>query len=655
MLQKLREKTSGWIATAIIGLLVIPFLFVIDVRYIGGGGKDKVAQVKVSPTWWKSAPALWPISLLWQHQEISKQEFQSRFDQARMQQRAQQGEGFDAREFETLDNKLKLLDQLIEEHVMRLVAEDAGVVINDEAVRDIIANDQRFQIKGKFNQDRYRMVLAQGPTMRTPQMYESYVRSMMQLSMIPSAIFDSGFVPNTESERILTLLGQTRNVDLVTLPVLNPDTAEVSDTQIKEWYDAHRNDFHQPETLSFEYVDLDAANLPAPTPAEVVLRKRYAALQRAGVQNEQRKAAHILITTSADPASQKVAKAKAAKLAEEARKPGADFAALARINSQDPGSKDAGGDLGWVERGMMVKPFEDALFAMKVGEVVGPIETEFGYHVIKLEDIKAAKRLPFEAVRDQLAAEQTKEDIEKAFNDVTGKLMDLLVKNPNDLSSAAAQLGLPLRKLGPVSRRNAIGIAADSAVQRVLFSEDFIQEGRVSDPIQIKPNHSVVLRVIARIPEQQLPLDKVRERVIAAVRADRVDKDGASAADVLVARLQKGESLQGLAKTEKLQITPFNGLQRTAPVPTLTANRAIFSALSPVAGKPTVGKVRLDDGRYAVFMITKVIPGDLTQLPEEQKAMLRQQLGQIEGTLAVHAYVDMMRKRFKVTIDESQL
>ncbi|MCD8456019.1 peptidylprolyl isomerase [Xylella taiwanensis] len=655
MLQKLREKTSGWIATAIIGLLVIPFLFVIDVRYIGGGGKDKVAQVKVSPTWWKSAPALWPISLLWQHQEISKQEFQSRFDQARMQQRAQQGEGFDAREFETLDNKLKLLDQLIEEHVMRLVAEDAGVVINDEAVRDIIANDQRFQIKGKFNQDRYRMVLAQGPTMRTPQMYESYVRSMMQLSMIPSAIFDSGFVPNTESERILTLLGQTRNVDLVTLPVLNPDTAEVSDTQIKEWYDAHRNDFHQPETLSFEYVDLDAANLPASTPAEVVLRKRYAALQRAGVQNEQRKAAHILITTSADPASQKVAKAKAAKLAEEARKPGADFAALARINSQDPGSKDAGGDLGWVERGMMVKPFEDALFAMKVGEVVGPIETEFGYHVIKLEDIKAAKRLPFEAVRDQLAAEQTKEDIEKAFNDVTGKLMDLLVKNPNDLSSAAAQLGLPLRKLGPVSRRNAIGIAADSAVQRVLFSEDFIQEGRVSDPIQIKPNHSVVLRVIARIPEQQLPLDKVRERVIAAVRADRVDKDGASAADVLVARLQKGESLQGLAKTEKLQITPFNGLQRTAPVPTLTANRAIFSALSPVAGKPTVGKVRLDDGRYAVFMITKVIPGDLTQLPEEQKAMLRQQLGQIEGTLAVHAYVDMMRKRFKVTIDESQL
>ncbi|HHW4681240.1 MAG TPA: peptidylprolyl isomerase, partial [Xylella taiwanensis] len=268
MLQKLREKTSGWIATAIIGLLVIPFLFVIDVRYIGGGGKDSVAQVKVSPTWWKSAPALWPISLLWQHQEISKQEFQSRFDQARMQQRAQQGEGFDAREFETLDNKLKLLDQLIEEHVMRLVAEDAGVVIGDEAVRDIIANDQRFQVKGKFNQDRYRMVLAQGPTMRTPQMYESYVRSMMQLSMIPSAIFDSGFVPNTELERILTLLGQTRNVDLVTLPALKPDTAEVSDAQIKAWYDAHRNDFRQPETLSFEYVDLNAVNLPTPPPGE---------------------------------------------------------------------------------------------------------------------------------------------------------------------------------------------------------------------------------------------------------------------------------------------------------------------------------------------------------------------------------------------------
>lgn len=157
-----------------------------------GRGKDDVAQLQASPTWWKSAPAFWPISLLWQRQGISKQEFQSRFDQARLQQRAQQGEGFDAREFETLSNKRKLLDQLIEEHVMRLVAEGAGVVISDEAVRTIIANDQRFQVKGKFNQDRYRLLLAQEPTMRTPQMYESYVRSMMQLSMIPSAILILG-------------------------------------------------------------------------------------------------------------------------------------------------------------------------------------------------------------------------------------------------------------------------------------------------------------------------------------------------------------------------------------------------------------------------------------------------------------------------------
>ncbi len=175
---------------------------------------------------------------MWQRQGISKQEFQSRFDQARLQQRAQQGEGFDAREFETLNNKLKLLDQLIEEHVMRLVAEGAGVVISDDAVRSIIANDQRFQVKGKFNQDRYRLLLAQEPTMRTPQMYENYVRSMMQLSMIPSTIFDSGFVPNTELERILALLGQTRNAELVTLPALKLDMAEISNMQIKEWYAA---------------------------------------------------------------------------------------------------------------------------------------------------------------------------------------------------------------------------------------------------------------------------------------------------------------------------------------------------------------------------------------------------------------------------------
>lgn len=190
---------------------------------------------------------------------------------------------------------------------------------------------------------------------------------------------------------------------------------------------------------------------------------------------------------------------------------------------------------------------------------------------------------------------------------------------------------------------------------RSAFSETLVQDGTVSDPITIAPNHSVVLRVTNHTAEQTLPLDKVREKVIAAVHADRTKKSAVAAADALLARVQKGETLQSLAAAEKLQVTPIPGLPRTAPVPTPAANRAIFSAPRPTEGKPSVGKVELTGGRYAVFVVSKSTPGDLKQMPAEQQTMLREQLSQIDGGNAAQAYVKEMRKRYKIQIEEAQL
>ncbi|MEE7559351.1 peptidylprolyl isomerase, partial [Xanthomonas sp. Kuri4-2] len=531
MLQKLRDKTSGWIATAILGLLMIPFLFVIDNSYLGGVGANNVAKVQAPPTWWKSAPSWWPVSLLWQHHEISTQEFRERFEQVRMQERQRQGDAFDSREFEAKDNKLKTLDQLIDEQVVRLAAEDAGVVVGDAAVRDYIASIPAFQVDGKFNSDQYRMALAQGTPPRTPQMFDTLVRDSLQQSLLPTAIAESGFTTKTEFERMLKLMGETRDVELALLPAVAPDTAPVSDAQAKQWYDTHASAFRQPESVAIEYVELNAASLPPAKAAdEATLRKRYEDEKSRFTEAEQRLASHILITAGKDAASQKAAEAKAAQLAAEAKNPGADFAALAKANSQDPGSKASGGDLGWVEKGTMVKPFEDALFAMKAGDVVGPVKSEFGYHVIKLRELKGGQGKSFEQVRDQLAAEQLKSDNEKAYGDLSGKLVDLVYKNPTALAPAAKEVGLPVQTLGPFPRDNASGVAANPAVLRAAFSDTLVQDGTVSDPIELAPNHSVMLRVTQHTAEQALPLDKVRDRVIAAVRADRSEKAAAKAA-----------------------------------------------------------------------------------------------------------------------------
>jgi peptidyl-prolyl cis-trans isomerase D len=258
-------------------------------------------------------------------------------------------------------------------------------------------------------------------------------------------------------------------------------------------------------------------------------------------------------------------------------------------------------------------------------------------------------------VRDQLAAEQLKSDTDKQYSDLSGRLVDQVYKNPTELASAAKELGLPVQTLGPFSRNDATGVAASPNVLRAAFSETLIQDGTVSDPIEIGTNHSVMLRVSAHAPEQALPLDKVRERVIAAIHADRTEQAAAKLADALLARLQKGETLEAVAAAEKLQLNPIPGLPRTAPIPTPEASRVIFSAPVPVAGKPSVGKVELADGRYALFAVTKVTPGDLAQIPPEQQAALRDQLGQIEGNAAARAYVNAIRKHLKIATQESQL
>ena len=652
MLQKLRDKTSGWIVTVILGLLMIPFLFVIDNSYLGGVGAQNVAKVSAPPKWWSSAPSWWPARLLWTHHEITSQAFRERFEQERARVRQQQGDDFDPRAFESAENKLAVLDQLVDEQVVRLAGEQAGVVIGDAAVRDYIATIPAFLgPDGKFNGDTYRIALASGNPPRTPAMFEDLVRTSLQQSVIPSALQSSGFVTDAETDRLLKLLGETRDVELATLPEPAADTAAVTDAQIKQWYDSHARDFRQPEAVTLEYVEIDGRALPAPaTPDEATLRKRYADEKARFATPEQRLASHILINTAEG------AEAKAAKLAAEAKVPGADFAALARANSDDSGSKAQGGDLGWVERGAMVKPFEDAVFGAKAGEIIGPVKTDFGFHVIQVRDVRGGEGKSFEDVRDQLLAEQIKADGERGYTELAGRVVDAVNKSPTDLAAAAAAVKLPLQTVGPFTRQTATGIAANPAVQRAAFSDILVQDGTASDPIELDAagNHSVVIRVAEHTPEQAMPLDKARDAVIAAIRADRQRQVADKTADALLAKLKGGATLQSLAASDNLQVSPLPGLPRTQPVPTPEINAAVFSAAMPAQGKPSFGKIDVQ-GRVVLFAVNKVTPGKLEEVTPEQRKQLRDQLSQLDGMAAADAFIKSTRKRYLVQTTEANL
>jgi len=657
MLQQIREKTTGWIATIILGLLIITVGFLGAGEYMSRSVESAVAKVEAPPSWWASAPAWWPASLLWEYEEVSQDEFRAAFEQARQRERETLGETFDPRSFETTENKLVVLDQLIDQKILKLAARGAGVVVGDEAVRQAIASEPAFQVDGKFDPNRYALLLSSQVPALSPVQFQAQQRERMQLGLIPQGITGSAFITPQELDHLVTLLGETRDITIAALPPPSLDDGEVTDAQIKAWYDSHPADFKQGESVTLEYVEIEASALPVvAADDEAALRQRYEQEKSRFMSAEQRMASHILITVpaDADAATRDAALKKATSLTAQAKAPSADFAAIAKANSEDPGSRDAGGDLGWVDKGVMAKPFEDALFAMQSGEIRGPVQTDFGYHVLQLREIKAGEGKSFEEARGQLAQEQGEAAGERAFNDLAGRMVNEVLKNPTALGPAARSEGLQVQKLGPFSRATASGIAANPAVLRAAFSDALVQDGTVSDPIEIGPRHSVLIRVLEHTPEAAQPLAQVRDAVIAAIRSDRTDKAANAAADALLARVAKGESLKDIAAAQKLQSGVLPGLPRGAPMPSAEINTAVFEARPAAEGQPATGKARLQNGDYAVFVVDKVNEGDVTRISPEERKQLQEQIVGLQGESGVQSFISALRKNFRVTRHEDR-
>lgn len=361
------------------------------------------------------------------------------------------------------------------------------------------------------------------------------------------------------------------------------------------------------------------------------------------------------VDAGADEAADNAAREKAAQLAAQA-KGGADFAALAREHSDDTGSKATGGDLGWVAQdGTMVKPFEDALFAMPAGGVSDPVKTQFGWHVLQLRELREGRQVPFEDVREQLAVEQARVDRDRAFNEYVGGIVDKVYENPTSLAAAAEQANLQVQTLGPFARGEGTGVAAIPAVARAAFSESLIQDGTVGDPIEVSPERSVLLRVVEHTPERALTVNEAREQVIAAIRADRTAKRANEAADAVVARVEGGEALAAVATERGLELQSIPGIPRGAPIPSQEAAAAYFKAPAPVEGAVSVGKAEMPGGAMVVFTVDKVVPGDPSEASEQERAMFRQQLSSLLGAEDADTLRQALRRSMKITVVESKL
>lgn len=647
MLQSIREKTSGWIATVILGMFAAGMLFFGIQDYLIPKVETYAAKVESEPSFWIFGKKT---------REVSVDEFRTRFEQVRQQQRTAQGEAFDPVAFEKADNKRLVLDRLIDEAVLELVAAREGLVVSTAQVQKTIAELPAFQVGGKFDKDRYLQALqAQGYSSGT---FERLVRSSLLQQRLPDEIAASAMFGDAELDAFLRLSGQTRHVRFLEVPPPTEPVPPPTDAEVKAWYDAHPSDYRTAETVSIDYIELQAADLPAAaTPTEKELRERYAAeITRFGAP-DQRLISHILVAVPADaPAAAWTAAEKKAKaIADRARAPGADFAALARELSEDIGTKADGGDLGDVDA-LGDATFTHAVAALQPMQVSDPVRSSAGWHVIQYRELVKGTAKPFEEVRAQLETEVAESERERAFNDASGELVDAIYATPASLANVAAKVKLPVRKASNITIAEGAGIAALPLVRKAAFEEDQKVGRQVSDPIEIDSKHVVVLQVTDLKPAAVQPLAQVRERVVNDITADRVAKATQARADALLKRLRAGESLDALATEVGRTVSDIPAMGRTAPGPQFTQLvDAAFALPRPAAGKSESTLATVGSGEKALVVVDAVTDGDTKALDATARGDLLKQITAARGNEDARAFILALRKQYKITVAEDRL
>jgi peptidyl-prolyl cis-trans isomerase D len=401
-------------------------------------------------------------------------------------------------------------------------------------------------------------------------------------------------------------------VDLAVVPAARfAEKVTIGEKDVASWYEKHKTDYQTQEAVTLQFLRLDLADVAAGVKVtEEDLRRHYdqVATERY-VTAERRHARHILIEPGSDDAA---ARARAEALAERARG-GEDFATLAAQNSDDPGSKGQGGDLGWATRDSFVAPFADAMFTMAAGEIRGPVKTQFGYHVIKLEEIEAGHQRSFEEVRDELDGDYRREEAQAGFYERSQQLADEAFASLSELDSVAKKLGLQLRTVENFTRAGGgEPLGADPALIKAVFSDEVLLERQNSPAIKLGEESVVVLRVTDHRPSTQRPLEEVRAEVEAGLRAERAREAAQAAAKDAASKLAAGSSWGEV--TVGLGVQPAGAMTVARSAENLPADlrKAIFAVAAPASGSSTPGTAQLPGGDTVLFLVSGVRPGSTT-------------------------------------------
>jgi peptidyl-prolyl cis-trans isomerase D len=603
VLQSIRERLTGILAFAILGILIIPFALVGVNEYFTSNSGNIVARVNEA--------------------EISFNDFNQSFSNYRRQMQSVMGAAYDPVEFDQLVVRRKHLEDLIDQELISQAAQSIGLDVDDETLAEEIRKIPAFQVEGQFNTDVYQSrLLAEGIS---PKQFQGEMRSQFLINQLPRSITLSSIATSTEIKEFVALLDQERSFDVVMVPAQSPDPApEFDETEITAWYDSHSSEYQSVEQVIIEYVELDAALLPAgPAPEENSLREQFEAQKARFISPEQRHVSHILLEVAPDAAEAEIETARqvAEDLSKRARA-GEDFAALAIEYSEDQGSAAGGGDLGWVETGVMVEAFENAMYELSMESPISePVQTGFGWHVIQLREIRESVGMGFEEARETLVREYEDEQAARAFLEQADRLVDLVYEDPTTLESAAMVMELPVNVVGPFPRTGGEGVAAYPEVVEAAYSDLVLLQGSVSDPVNLDENRLVMIRLKEHLPVTLRTLEEVRDEIVLTL-TDNLARDNAKAraAELLVVLQDGDQGLEAAAAESGLEYSRHEAIKRNSQVPDAVLVQEIFRLQAP-AEDATVKTVLPTSNGFAVVNLDLVVQGEL----EDGASFVRQQ------------------------------
>ncbi len=619
MLQKIREKSQGVFAWAILIVICVPFALWGIQNYIGGASEDALVTV--------GDRAFFQNDLNKAYQQYSQNLNGMKIDEATIRQQA----------------TLKLVkDEVLLQHVR-----DQDLIISDEKAKEFIQGLEYFQVDGKFDNTHYKTLLR--AQQLTSAQFVQRIKQAQVMEQYQRSILSTSFATDYDIEQFFKIQNQKRNIDYITVPI-TPITEAPDDKAIQTYYQANQSRYQTTEKVSVEYVQLSLSDLAKKiTLTEVQLKAFYEEQKETYTSKERRKISHILFSfKKGSNDDNALAKAQAAQKQLATK----SFEDLAQEVSDDEISAKKGGDLGLFEIGGLEPSLEKTVTQLTLGQVSAPVKSSFGYHLFKVTELAPVTTKTFDEVKPEVTNALQRKSAETNFYEMAERLAEVSYENTSNLTVAAETIGTTIEKTNSFSKDKGEGIAQDPIIRAAAFSEDVLK-GNNSEPLEIGNDKVIVLRLSAHQPASFQPLEAVKAEISQLILTQKAQQQASKMAADLKQQLLSGKNIQTLATENALEVKTLDSLTRQNKLLPWPVNQVIFKASKPTDNKPTVTTAALNTGEQYVIALNKVTEGVLSGGDKKQLKLAKFNIAKVLGETTFEAVLANLQANADIVIKDN--